>query len=1171
MLQNSFVHLHVHTQYSLLDGAIRISDLITKAKEFAMPAVAMTDHGNMYGAIDFYQQAKKNGIKPIIGCELYIAPKSRFDKTAGYIGDNANHLVVLAKDMTGYQNLMKLTSIGYLEGFYYRPRIDKDVLLRNHEGLIAMSACLQGEISSKLLKERREEAEEAARDYLKIFGPDNFFIEIMENGLPEQNLVNHQLIDIARKLGIGLVATNDCHYLTRESAEAHEILLCIQTGKTINDTDRMKFSTDQFYLKSPREMSQIFKDLPEAIENTLLIAERCNLDLEFGKIYLPKFELKGSTDRLDEVLTREAEKGLEKLFPYILQNQDELDHKALRSRYLERLSHEMGIIRNMGFAGYFLIVWDFVRYAKENNIAVGPGRGSAAGSLVAYSLGITNIDPIKYGLFFERFLNPDRITMPDIDIDFCPEGRDDIIRYVKNKYGADKVAQIITFGKMQARAVIRDVGRVIGMPYGEVDRVAKLIPEAVNMTLDTALKSEPRLTDEMNRSPEIKRLIDLARELEGLNRHASTHAAGVVVSDVPLVERVPLYKNPKEDQDIVTQFPMNDLEKIGLTKFDFLGLKTLTVINNVIQAIKEDHDVDIDLNALPLDDPLAYQLLGRGDADGIFQLESDGMKDILVNIKPDCIEDISASIALYRPGPMNMVPDFISRKQGKTRITYEIPQLKSILEETYGVILYQEQVMQIAVSIGGYTMSEADTLRKVMGKKQVADMEKEKPNFLAGATEKNITKAKAQKIWEKMETFAAYGFNKSHSTAYAMISYQTAYLKAHYPAYFMAALLTSEKDNRDKIIKYINSCKEMGIDVLPPDINQSRKIFRAKENSIRFGLAAVKNVGEGAIESIIEARTAQGGFKSFEDFCFHIDTRKVNKRVIESLIKCGGFDSIEGDRVHLLSSYEDILSQSQKRNRDLSNGQISLFDSLGNGSSSHEGAESQNQTAPAPLSGSKNGQTEADQQILLAYEKETLGFYVTGHPLAKYIEKLSAHSHVLFSSDLGAIKDKRDLHICGTVVNIKEMKTKKKETMAYVQMEDMRGMYTAICFSDVYMKSYSLLHGDKPLMIRGYADPQDDETKVIANEISDLDEYLKGYTKETDIHIYFRQEMHTDRDVHLLKEILFAYPGSNEVLLHILNHKSDTVISLGARYRICQELKDSINSMISGAYVNYVN
>lgn len=1170
MPHSNFVHLHVHTQYSLLDGAIRINDLFAKAKEYHMPAIAMTDHGNMYGAIDFYQQAQKNGIKPIIGCELYVAPQSRLEKTSGYSGDSANHLVVLAKDITGYQNLIKLSSIGYLEGFYYRPRIDKEVLRQHHEGLIGLSACLHGEISSKLLKGRKQEAEEAAREYQDIFGPDNFYIEIMENGLAEQDLVNHQLIAIGKKLAINLVATNDCHYLTKENAEAHEILLCIQTGKTINDSDRMKFSTNQLYLRSPEEMAKIFSNLPEAIDNTFIIAERCNVKLELGKFFLPKFDIKDSEETLDERLTKEAEKGFECLFPLILmKDKDGGSEQEIRSKYLERLYHELSIIKNMGFAGYFLIVSDFVQYAKHSNIPVGPGRGSAAGSLVAYSLGITTIDPIKYCLFFERFLNPDRISMPDIDIDFCPNGRDDIIRYVKKKYGPDKVAQIITFGKMQARAVIRDVGRVIGMPYGEVDRIAKLIPEVLNMTLEGALKIEPRLTEELRKSPEIKRLLELAKALEGLNRHASTHAAGVVVSDVPLVERVPLYKNPKDNEDVVTQYSMNDLQTVGLTKFDFLGLKTLTVINDAIQAIKEDYQIDIDVNSLSLDDALTYQLLSKGDTDGIFQLESSGMKDILVNIKPDCIEDVIALIALYRPGPMSMVPDFISRKQGKTKISYEIPQLKEILEETYGVILYQEQVMQIAVTVGGYTMSEADTLRKVMSKKKASDMEKERPKFLAGAVNNKIPEVKAQKIWEKMETFAEYGFNKSHSTAYAMLSYQTAYLKAHYPAYFMAALLTSEKDNRDKIIKYINDCKEMGITALPPDINQSRKIFRAYDNCIRFGLAAVKNVGEGAIESIIEGRMEKGEFKSFEDFCQRIDLRKVNKRVIESLIKCGGFDTIFGNRIHLLSTYEDVLTHTQKRNKDMSNGQISFFDSLEHNPCSGIIDSTNNQINHSDDFG-KNRDLEADQQVLLSYEKETLGFYVTGHPLARYQKILCERNNVSFSSDLSSIKDKRDILICGIVVNIKEMKTKRKDTMAYIQMEDMKGTFTAVCFSEAYMKSYALLHCDKPIIIRGYADSQDEEVKVMVNEVSDLDDFLKGFTKESTIHIYIHQESHTSQDVSLVKGILHDYQGYNEAFIHLLNHASDTVISLGGKYRICKELEEEINVAIGDGCVQYI-
>jgi len=1135
-----------------------------------MPAVAVTDHGNMFGAIDFYQQALKFNIKPILGCELYIAPFSRHDKTSRHGLDNANHLVVLAKNLTGYQNLMRLTSIGYLEGFYYRPRIDKEVLRKYHDGLLGLSACLHGEVAGKLLRGNLDEAEEAAREYHDIFGPGNFYLEIMENGLAEQKTVNRQLIDLGQKLNIGMVATNDCHYLTHDAADAHDVLLCIQTGKTVQDKDRMKFSTDQLYLRSQEEMAELFKDLPEALENTLHIAESCKVELDFGRFFLPNFEIENTAETLDDQLMRAAEKGFALLLPVILRDVAPETQEEMRTKYEQRLYHELEIIKNMGFAGYFLIVSDFVQYAKGKNIPVGPGRGSAAGSLVAYCLGITNIDPIKYDLFFERFLNPDRISMPDIDIDFCPDGREEIIQYVKEKYGKEKVAQIITFGTMQARGVIRDVGRVIGMPYSEVDRIVKLIPEGLNVTLNDALQTEPRLDEEARKSPEVARLLTLAKSLEGLNRHASTHAAGVVVSDIPLIERVPLYKNPKYMDDIVTQFSMNDLQTVGLTKFDFLGLKTLTVIENVIHGVKDDCEINIDFSMLDLNDKLTYQLLSKGDTDGVFQLESAGMKDILVNMKPDCIEEVIALIALYRPGPMAMVPEFISRKQGKTRISYEIPQLKPILEETYGVILYQEQVMQIAVTVGGYSMSEADTLRKVMSKKKASDMEKEKPKFLSGAEAKKIAPGKALKIWEKMETFAEYGFNKSHSTAYAMISYQTAYLKAHYPAYFMAALLTSEKDNRDKIIRYINDCKEMGIAVLPPDINQSKKIFRANNMSIRFGLAAIKNVGEGAIESIIACREKHGSFTSFEDFCTKTDLQKINKRAIESLIKSGCFDSIGGNRIHLLTSYDHILAQVQKKNKDMSNGQISFFDAV-QGPSTLPKDEDTEQGNGSPLyNDTESHGDNKNQQILLDYEKETLGFYVTGHPLEKLRVELK-NKNVIFSTELGNHKEKEMIVLAGIVLHIKEMKTKKKDTMAHIQFEDLKGTFTAICFTDLYQKTYSLTHSDIPLVIKGFVDDQDDEMKIIAHEICDVENFLRGLGENTSIHIYIDLHRHTKSDMLLLKELLDSYPGSHATFLHLRDKVSDTIIALETKHQLSQNLISSIRQEISNCYIEYIN
>ncbi|MFA5757706.1 MAG: DNA polymerase III subunit alpha, partial [Smithellaceae bacterium] len=849
MKQADFVHLHVHTQYSLLDGMIRLDDLFQKAKEYEMPAIAITDHGTMFGAIDFYKQACAAGIKPIIGCELYVAPRGLADRTPSPAGETARHPVVWAKDMQGYKNLMKLTSVAHLDGFYYRPRVDKALLKECSQGLIASSACLHGEIASHIVRGRMEDARRAAREFQEIFGEDNFYLEVMENGIPEQKTANRGLMELGRELSIPLIATNDCHYLNADHAEAHDVLLCIQTGRTIEDKDRMSMSSGQFYVRSSGEMQALFAEMPEAVSNTMDVANRCNLTLEFGKFYLPKYEIKDPGESLEDHLDRKATQGLEKLFPVILKHWKE-DEAAVRQKYTDRLRSELEIIKKMGFAGYFLIVSDFIKHAKHTGVPVGPGRGSAAGSLVAYAIRITDIDPLLYGLFFERFLNPDRISMPDIDIDFCQERRGEIIKYVTEKYGKDRVSQICTFGKMMAKGVIRDVGRALNIPYGEVDRIAKLVPTfPLNIKLADAFKAEPRFEEERRKNPKIDKMLSLSLVLEGLNRHSSVHAAGIVISDVPLVERVPLF-SPKKD-DRVSQYSMKDIEAVGLTKFDFLGLKTLTVIKNAVDFIRDSHHVDVDVNNLPLDDEETYRLLAKGETDGVFQLESAGMKDLLVNFKPDRIEDVITLIAAYRPGPMKMIPDFIARKHGKQQIAYELPQLEPILKETYGIILYQEQVMQIANVIGGYTMAQADTLRKVMGKKQVAAMEKEKPRFLEGAKKKTINENKAKIIWNQMEDFAEYGFNKSHSAAYAMITYQTAYLKAHYPVAFMAALLTSEKDNRDKIIRHMSNCKEMGINILPPDINESQKDFSISGGNIRFGLAAVKNVGEAAIESVM--------------------------------------------------------------------------------------------------------------------------------------------------------------------------------------------------------------------------------------------------------------------------------------------------------------------------------
>jgi len=1128
MNYSDFVHLHVHTQYSLLDGAIRLDDLFAKAKKFQMPAIAMTDHGNMFGAVDFYQKAYRAGIKPIIGCELYVASGSRLERKEGN-----RHLVVLAKDTHGYRNLMKLTSAGYLEGFYYKPRVDKQLLALHSEGLICTSACLNGEISYLLLNGDREGAQRVAEEYREMFGEGNFYLELMENGLEEQKRANRELIEMGERLSIPLVATNDCHYLDREDALAHEVLLCIQTGTTMEDPRRMRFQTEEFYLKSPDEMKKSFDYCPEAIANTLQIVEKCNLSLDLNnQFFLPHYETEAGLSQ-EECLDKLAREGLERLMPIITDGSVGEDVEEIEKRYRKRLEMELGIINSMEFPGYFLIVADFVNYAKNKNIPVGPGRGSAAGSLVAYALGITDIDPIRYGLFFERFLNPSRRSMPDIDIDFCMEGRDEIIRYVTEKYGNEQVSQIITFGKMQAKAVVRDVGRALNMPYGEVDTIAKMIPNTLGITLKQAIQNEPRLAEEQRKNEKIRNLLSLSQSLEGLNRHASTHAAGVVISDVPLVERVPLYKSPTSD-DIVTQYSMNDLQEVGLTKFDFLGLRTLTVIRDTLKFIREGRgEKDFSIETIPLDDPATYDLLAKGQTDGVFQLESAGMKDILVNMKPDCIEDIIALISLYRPGPMSMVPDFIARKQGRQKIVYEDQRLEEILKETYGIILYQEQVMQIAGVIGDYSMADADNLRRAMSKKKVSAMEKESPKFIAGAKKNKIPEAKAKKIWEQMETFAGYGFNKSHSTAYTMISFQTAYLKAHYPVEFMTALLTSEKNNRDNIIKYIATCRDMGIPVLPPDINESFTDFSVVGDNIRFGLSAVKNVGAGAVESIITARESGGKFTSFHDFCNRVDLHRINKKVIESLIKCGAFDSLGKNRCRLMEGYEDIALAAQKRNRDRMNGQTSLFDQP-------EIADAAQPDLPDV--------PEWDHDILLSYEKEMLGFYITGHPLLKYADRLNT----IVDSDSLAVSAKQDgstVSVAGVVSNVREVTTKKKDTMAYVTIEDLKGFITIIVFADLYRDNSSLIHSEEPLYVKGRLDIGDEGAKIVAMEIASVEEAMK--TPFSSVHFMVDTERSNGDTVETLKVIIERRKGNYPGYIHLLSsHNAETILSLGDRSRV---------------------
>ncbi len=1149
MKQADFVHLHVHTQYSLLDGMIRLDDLFQKAKEYEMPAIAITDHGTMFGAIDFYKQACAAGIKPIIGCELYVAPRGLADRTPSPAGETARHLVVWAKDMQGYKNLMKLTSVAHLDGFYYRPRVDKALLKECSQGLIASSACLHGEIASHIVRGRMEDARRAAREFQEIFGEDNFYLEVMENGIPEQKTANRGLMELGRELSIPLIATNDCHYLNADHAEAHDVLLCIQTGRTIEDKDRMSMSSGQFYVRSSGEMQALFAEMPEAVSNTMDVANRCNLTLEFGKFYLPKYEIKDPGESLEDHLDRKATQGLEKLFPVILKHWKE-DEAAVRQKYTDRLRSELEIIKKMGFAGYFLIVSDFIKHAKHTGVPVGPGRGSAAGSLVAYAIRITDIDPLLYGLFFERFLNPDRISMPDIDIDFCQERRGEIIKYVTEKYGKDRVSQICTFGKMMAKGVIRDVGRALNIPYGEVDRIAKLVPTfPLNIKLADAFKAEPRFEEERRKNPKIDKMLSLSLVLEGLNRHSSVHAAGIVISDVPLVERVPLF-SPKKD-DRVSQYSMKDIEAVGLTKFDFLGLKTLTVIKNAVDFIRDSHHVDVDVNNLPLDDEETYRLLSRGETDGVFQLESAGMKDLLVNFKPDRIEDVITLIAAYRPGPMKMIPDFIARKHGKQQIAYELPQLEPILKETYGIILYQEQVMQIANVIGGYTMAQADTLRKVMGKKQVAAMEKEKPRFLEGAKKKTINENKAKIIWNQMEDFAEYGFNKSHSAAYAMITYQTAYLKAHYPVAFMAALLTSEKDNRDKIIRHMSNCKEMGINILPPDINESQKDFSISGGNIRFGLAAVKNVGEAAIESVMEIRM-EGKFTSFMDFLCRIDLRKVNRRVLESLIKCGSFDSLHFTRRQLMECLDSAMEEAQRKQKELQSNQASIFDELAPARTSGTGGNGSFSIPELP---------EWDRKELLSIEKDTVGFYISGHPLQGYAGKL----HLVANTDSSSLNTKRDketITVAGIISSLSERLTKKKEVMCNVVLEDLQGSVNIIFWADIYRKFSDLLHADEPVVIQGMVDIGDESNKIIALDVIPLAKALENPYKQ--VRFMVKTDKISPEGISALCETIRKYDGKYEGYIHLLNGKCETIVRLGDRTKlnICEKLRREADAIL---------
>lgn len=1164
----NFVHLHVHTQYSLLDGAIRIDPLLKRAASYQMISVAITDHGTMYGVIEFYEKAYKAGIKPIIGCELYVAPRSRFDKTRGEKG-GFFHLVLLAKNKKGYQNLCRLVTSSHLEGFYYKPRVDKAILADCSQGLIALSGCLHGEIPRLIQAGQLDKAAEVARAYEAMFGEDNFYLEVQNNGIQAQETVNNALREMSEKLSIPMVASNDCHYLDPEDARAHDVLLCIQTGKPVQETKRLKFRTDQLYFKSPEQMKLDFHDYPGAVEHSLEIGNRCNLELDFKSHHFPRFQLEtyvrpgglapedNDVSSVDKYLEHEARKGLEKRLEEIRSRFPDFS-LADSQRYQERLDREMDVIKGMGFSGYFLVVADFVRFAREANIPVGPGRGSAAGSLVAYSLKITDLDPIAYGLIFERFLNQARKSLPDIDVDFCIEGRDAVFRYVVEKYGGpDHVAQIITFGKMQARAVIRDVGRALDIPLKEVDKIAKLIPEVLNISLGQAMVQEPKLQDLVKEKPYVKELFTIAQALEGLPRHASTHAAGVVISDRPLVDYLPLARGKKGE--VVTQYDMKAVEKIGLIKFDLLGLRNLTVMKETCEIIRKRGGAPPDLAHLDLADKKTFQLLASAQTIGVFQLESSGMKDLLARLKPACFEDIIALVALYRPGPLDsgMHNEFVERKNGRVPVTYLLPELEPILKDTYGVILYQEQVMNIASVLADYSMAEADNLRKAMGKKIGEIMAQERERFLLRARNKGVDQEKAESVFNQIEKFGRYGFNKAHSAAYAMIAFQTAYLKTHFPVEFMAAILTSEMNSTEEVVKYIAECRNQNIEVFPPDINQSEMNFTVVEGKIRFGLAAIKNVGQGAIESVLEVREKDGPFKSFFDFCERVDHRKVNRRVVESLIKCGAFDSIAARRSQIMSVLDEALEVGQKIHKDRTVGQFSLFETM----------TTDNHDAMYPAFPEVD---EWNENELLNYEKESLGFFITGHPLARYESTLKKFANA-DTLKLHDFSEGRVVRLGGVVRDYKLYNDRKGEIMAFVTLEDLSGLAEVILFASLYSSVSGLIEKDSLIMVEGRVTRDEKTSKILAESVVPIDKAEETWA--TIVHIKLDMTGLNKQNLQELYEILKQHKGSCSAYLHlVMPQRTDTSIALheSIKVKAGPDLTEAVNKFLGYSAVETV-
>ncbi|WP_312046724.1 DNA polymerase III subunit alpha [Anaerotignum sp.] len=1107
-----FVHLHVHTEYSLLDGSAKIKELVQRSKELGMDSIAITDHGAMYGAVEFYKAALEAGIKPIIGCEVYVAPESRLMKDAKNSG--SYHLVLLAENNEGYQNLIKLVSYGFIDGFYYKPRIDKELLRKHHKGLIASSACLAGEVARNIINVSYEKAKEAALEYLDIFGEGNFYLVLQDHGIREQKQVNMALVRMSEETGIPLIATNDSHYIYKEDADPHDILLCIQTAKTILDEDRMRYEGGQFYVKSPEEMYDLFSYVPQALENTAKIAERCNVSFQFHELKLPQFDVP-QAKTANQYLREVCQAGFQEKYP---------EGKA---EWKERLEYELSTIENMGYVDYFLIVWDFIKYAKDNGIIVGPGRGSAAGSMVSYCLSITTIDPLKYDLIFERFLNPERVSMPDIDIDFCYERRQEVIDYVIRKYGEDHVAQIITFGTMAARAAIKDVGRALAMPYADVDRISKMIPTELGITIKKALTMNPDLQKAYETEEDTHRLIDTSLRLEGLPRHSSTHAAGVVICKKPVVEYVPLSAN---EGQVNTQYTMTLLEELGILKMDFLGLRTLTVIQNAVQEVERIHGIKIDIDNIPDDDESVYQLISQGKTEGVFQLESAGMKQFMRELQPKRLEDLIAGISLYRPGPMDFIPKYVKGKNNPENIQYTHKSLEPILENTYGCIVYQEQVMQIVRDLAGYSLGRSDLVRRAMSKKKASVMAEERKNFVygvgdevPGCVKNGIPAEAAEKIFDEMTDFAKYAFNKSHAACYAVVGYQTAWLKTHYPVEFMAALMTSVMDNAGKVSTYIEECKKMGIALLPPDINEGYGHFSVSDGKIRFGLAAIKNVGRGVVNALVGERDRDGLFQSMTEFCNRMETGEINKRCFESLIKAGAMDSLGGARSQYMAIYKSILDGIGQARKNNIEGQLNLFE-LDMGEESYQ------------LQDDLPNVAEFLSRDKLAMEKEVLGIYVSGHPLAEYENSLRrkiSHSSIDFmpreeDEERQQIPDETKVIVGGMIAGVSVKYTRNNDKMAFLTLEDFQGTMEIVVFPKVYQQYADLLLEEAVILVKGRSNVSaDGEAKVIASkmQILHLEETLPAA-------VWLKIEKDRELPLQQITAILGRYRGDIPVYIY---------------------------------------